>query len=200
MRSGWIVPCRDHANQRRVIYGWNPEIGDPTVYGWLTVLAYALAAWWCGRAAQVGPKTERRFWFVLCGIMAFLCVNKELDLQTLLTDVGRHVARSQGWYDRRREYQLFFIVALGVVALVTTITLLTLLRRARWPVLGGVVGLAALLLFVLVRASSFEKMDRFINGHVRGWKMNHIMEIGGIAIVAACALAARRGTGRKRRR
>lgn len=183
-----------------MIYGWSPQIGDPTLYGWLTVLAYAVAAWLCGRAAQVGPKGERRLWFILCGILAFLCINKELDLQTLLTAIGRHVAKAQGWYDNRREYQLIFIILLAVAAVVITIALLAMLRRARWPVLGAVAGLATLLTFILVRASSFEKMDKLINSRIGGWRMNHVMEIGGIAIIALCALAARRGTGSASRR
>ena len=174
-----------------MIYGWSPEIGDPTLFGWLTVLAYAVAAWLCGRAAQVGPKGERRFWFILCGILAFLCINKELDLQSLLTAVGRGVSREQGWYEQRRDYQLFFIVALGLVALVMTLALLAMMRRARWPVLGGIAGLAMLLTFIVVRASSFEKMDRFINSFLLGARTNHVMEFGGIAIVALCAVAAR---------
>lgn len=183
-----------------MIYGWNPQIGDPTLYGWLTVLLYAVAAWLCGRAAQVGPTGERRFWFILCGILAFLCINKELDLQSMFTAIGRGVAKSQGWYEDRRQFQLFFIGVLIVVAIAGTIALLTVMRRARWPVLGAVGGLVVLMTFILMRASSMEKIDLFIDIRVGGVRMNNVLEIAGIAILAACAIAARRGQGRTTRR
>jgi hypothetical protein len=66
------------------------------------------------------------------------------------------------------------------------------MRRARPPVWGGIVGLGLLLLFVFVRASSFGKVDWFINQHLRNVRMNHVMELGGIAIVAISAWAASR--------
>jgi len=76
-------------------------------------------------------------------------------------------------------------------ALATT-ALLVRMRRARPPVWGGIVGLALLLLFVFVRASSFDKVDWFISQHLRSVRMNHVMELGGIAIVAISAWAASR--------
>ena len=151
------------------MYGWKPGIGDPTVYGWLTVAAYAIGALCCWRARRNAPPRERGFWLVLTGIMAFLCVNKQLDLQTLLTDVARHHARTHGWYGN-----------------------LVRMRRARGTLWGASIGLALLLLFVFVRAVSFDKVDRLIGLHLGGMLANQVMELGGIAIVAAFAWAASR--------
>jgi hypothetical protein len=63
-------------------------------------------------------------------------------------------------------------------------------RRASGAVRGAIAGLAVLLLFILVRASSFHKVDWFINLHLRGIRANHLLELGGIAVVTAFALAA----------
>ena len=175
-------------------------IGDPTIYGWLTVAAYALAAWLCVRASRSGPNGERRLWLVFAAMMAFLCINKELDLQTLLTAAGRSFALEHGWYEQRRRYQAEFIVLFAIGALLAIAVLIRSFRRAQWAVKGAIVGVAILTLFVIVRASSFEKMDQFINSHVRGWKMNHMMEFGGIAIVALCAWAAQRRVPARRAR
>jgi len=130
------------------VFGWEPGIGDPTIYGWLTVAAYALGALLSWRAAQQGAARERRFWLVLAAIMAFLCINKQLDLQTLLTDIARHFAKRDGWYDQRARVQLAFIFALGAATALITLSLLVWMRRSRWPVWGASVGLALLLFFV----------------------------------------------------
>jgi hypothetical protein len=60
------------------------------------------------------------------------------------------------------------------------------------------VGLGLLLLFVLVRASSFHKIDWFINLRLAGLRANHLMEVGGIAVVTICALAAAKRRGGRR--
>ena len=174
------------------MYGWKPGIGDPTVYGWLTVAAYAIGALCCWRARRNAPPRERGFWLVLTGIMAFLCVNKQLDLQTLLTDVARHHARTHGWYGNRARVQLAFIFALGAATALATSALLVRMRRARGTLWGASIGLALLLLFVFVRAVSFDKVDRLIGLHLGGMLANQVMELGGIAIVAAFAWAASR--------
>ena len=174
------------------MYGWSPGIGDPTIYGWLTVAAYVLGAWLCWRASKTSPAGERRFWFVLMVIMALLCVNKQLDLQSLFTDFARFEAKKQGWYAGRQKYQMAFIFVLGAVSALATIALLVRMRRARPPIWGGIVGLGLLLLLVFVRASSFDKVDWFISQHLRSVRMNHVMELGGIAIVAISAWAASR--------
>jgi len=180
------------------VFGWKPGIGDPTVYGWLTVAAYALGALLCWRASQRAPRRERRFWMVLTAVLAFLCINKQLDLQTLFTDIARAQAKLQGWYAQRRSYQEGFIAGLAVAFAVTVLVLTLRSRRDRPVVRGAVVGVALILLFVLVRASSIDRTDWLLARHLGGVKINHALELGSIAIVAACAWLASRPAGRRR--
>jgi hypothetical protein len=130
--------------------------------------------------------------------MAFLCVNKQLDLQTLFTDAGRFEAKAEGWYAERHKYQILFIVLMTVASVLVVLELLRRARQASAPVKGAIIGLAVLLLFVLVRASSFHKVDWFINLHLAGVRANHVMELGGIALVTAFAFAATRKRGGRR--
>jgi hypothetical protein len=180
------------------LFGWEPGIGDPSLYGWVTVAAYAVAAFCCWRASRRGPARERRFWLLLTAVMALLCLNKQLDLQTLFTDIGRVEARAHGWYAQRHEYQVAFIVVVAVIALLVILTLLRRARQASGPVKGAIVGLGLLLLFVLVRASSFHKVDWLISRDLGGFRANHAMELGGTAIVAAFAYAATAKRGKRR--
>jgi hypothetical protein len=128
--------------------------------------------------------------------MAFLCINKQLDLQELFGFFARFEARKHGWYDSRRPFQLAFIIALAIGSILAVVALLARTRQASGSVRGAIVGLAVLLLFVLVRATSFHKVDLFINLHLAGMRANHVLEIGGIAIVTGFAFSATR----KRRR
>ena len=179
------------------MFGWTPGIGDPTIYGWVTVAAYAAGTICCWFAAERGARDERRFWLMLTAIMAFLCINKQLDLQSLLTNAGRFEAKAHGWYDVRRKSQVAFIFIAAILATTAAAALLWRARRASTALRGATLGLIFLMLFVVIRASSFEKVDWFINLHLAGVRANHVMELGGIAVVTAFAVMAARTAGLK---
>ena len=52
-------------------------------------------------------------WKALAIGLLLLGINKQLDLQTALTEIGRILAAKQGWYERRQRVQIDFII--GVV-------------------------------------------------------------------------------------
>ena len=100
---------------------WEPGIGDPTVAGWLTVVGYGFAAWACWRVytGRAGAPRARppaadsptRFWLLLTIAMALLGINKQLDLQSALSQWARDIAIYDGWWDQRRAVQAAFIAA-----------------------------------------------------------------------------------------
>ena len=55
-----------------------------------------------------------------------------------------------------------------------------------------IAGLALLLSFVLIRAASFHHMDQFLRFRLAGLKMNWILELGAISLVAMAAARHRR--------
>ncbi len=155
---------------------WRPGIGDPTVVGWVTVVAYLLAAAGCGLAAwreplrdgtRRTPSQPSRFWLALAVLMLALGINKQLDLQTLATQVGRDIIRSWGLYSERRELQLGFILAVVLVCAGTLGWFLWAARSTldrRWP---AVVGMLFILGFVVIRAASFHNVRRLPRGPAR---------------------------------
>ena len=173
---------------------WRPGIGDPTFMGWLTVAAYAIAAFTAllaARRAGRAPGTtrgSRGMWLLVAAFMALLCLNKQLDLQSLLTDIGRHISWQQGWYKERREFQKWFV--LGVLGISFIVTLLCIVRyRDFWKrhfLLAA--GLASLSTFVVVRAVSFHHVDLLLKSRVAGVKMNWFLELGGIGLIWLAAL------------
>jgi hypothetical protein len=165
---------------------WTPGIGDPSVIGWFTVVAYLAAAACCAplvwRQAR-GPRFERWFWGALALMTLALGINKQLDLQSLFTQVLRDEAQRYGWFGERRILQAAFIFAVGLAGAI-------LVGMAwRWlPVLQrnmriGVTGVIFVYTYVLIRAASFHHVDIFINRSILGVKWNWIIEVGGIAII-----------------
>lgn len=174
---------------------WTPAIGDPQITGWLTVLSYL----GCLTLAVLVLKRRPQgvawgFWLGMAAILAFLAVNKQLDLQTALTATGRCMARAQGWYDDRARVQLGFIAGLILVVLILLLAALRTLRgRLRSNGLA-LFGLALLCGFVLVRAVGFHHVDRLISMDFASIKFNFWFENAGLALIAANAvLLLRRG-------
>lgn len=170
---------------------WHPGIGDPTLLGWATVVAYAVAALVCWQrhlASAAAPRVAPRFWFWLALLLLLLGVNKQLDLQTALTNAVHWLADVQGWYEHRHPVQIAFITAIGIGGVVLLVHLL----RMAWPPGGGrvtaIVGIVFLVVFVFVRASSFHHVDFALARELLGVHWNVILELGGITGVTAGAL------------
>lgn len=170
---------------------WSPGIGDPSLMGWLTVIFYAVGAWQCYRLAarhsRPLPDRERKLWWILALGLLALGINKQLDLQSALTEIGRIVAVHQGWFDRRYEVQRQFVYGVAAFAGLTAMAGAYFSRRAPRATTCAFVGGVLLLAFVVMRAASFHHFDDFIGSRFLGLRMNWIMEIGGIWIIIGSA-------------
>ncbi len=177
-----------------ISYRWSPGLGDPTIFGWLTVLAYLVAAVFSFQRARdefaaIPPETGdlRFFWIAIAGLLFLLAINKQMDFQSLLTAAGRCQAQAQGWYGARRGVQAGFIFGLMIAgAGVFGLALWALRRHIRQQRLV-LAGLFILMVFVLMRASSFHHMDRFINTRIVGVRMNWLFELGALGMIIAGA-------------
>lgn len=137
---------------------WHLVIGDPGLTGWTVAATYALAAVAAVRVlrrAAFDPAHAHKMhalWGMIALLMAVLALNKQLDLQTLMTALGRCLAQEQGWYENRRLVQRDFIFGLVAVAALTGAALFWMLRGTVRRNLLPLSGLAALAGFVLIRA------------------------------------------------
>jgi hypothetical protein len=172
------------------IGNWSPGIGDPTPIGWVTVLFYGVAAWLCYRVIRreyelrdVLEPEEKWLWWIFVAGLVLLGINKQLDLQSALTEMGRMIAVYQGWYETRREMQVWFIASIGLLAVVMSLLVAYLARRAPMATRVTLVGCVLLLAFVFIRAASFHHFDLLINHVVGGVRMNWVFEIGGLLII-----------------
>lgn len=163
--------------------------GDPTPIGFATVAAYAIAAVMCVRASHVDLASSR-IWAALALLMFALGVNKQLDLQSVLTQVGRGLAQSEHWYEFRRSVQLIFVLGVFAASVMSAIALGFLVRGRARPVKIAVLGTVILAFFVTVRAASFHHVDVFLAGRWIGLPSNMVLELGGILLIAGAAARA----------
>jgi hypothetical protein len=178
---------------------WEPGIGDPTQIGWFTVFAYFVTAILCYRAAmtanaksidiRTAANLEQYFWFAAAVLLILFGINKQLDLQSLFTEVARAIARLQGWYGHQRIYQLFFIEGLGIFSFAVGVGMLWMLRRTDAWVKVALLGFSFLGAFVVLRAASFHHVDQFLGEKILGWRWNWILELSGIGVIAIACLA-----------
>lgn len=185
----WLLPLAALAAIDPETGRWRPGIGDPTVYGWLTVVAYFAAAALLAANLRLATRLGmgRQFWLAVMLFMLVLGINKQLDLQTWFTQVGRDLALAQGWYDGRRVVQAGFI-ALLVAGGVLMLRLMRGWIGSAWDLYRlCAIGVAVTFVFIIVRAATFHYVDRMLGMSFAGLRVNVLLELGGIALVMAGA-------------
>lgn len=177
-----------------MIDGWKPGIGDPTPIGWITVISYLFAAFVCFLAAWSAKRADThifdsgRLWLMLGTAMIGLGINKQLDLQSLFTAIGRDIAHRQGWYAERRGVQEAFIVMIAISGAALLGLVAIYVRKLDWQIKVAGAGLTFLIIFIIVRAASFHHMDVLLGTAFVGIRLNGLLELGGIVAIAAGAI------------
>jgi hypothetical protein len=165
---------------------------DNSLLSWLVVAAYFSAAI---MSVLVAVRADRIFcegrvlihrlvWSGLAGLMFFLSINKQLDLQTDFTNAVKTIAAEQGWYAYGQKLQVWFIAGLTCAGLMLLLALIWALRahlRQYWLLLLGILLLAS---FITVRAATFYGVQLYPLSRLSGWfRVNGILEIvGGVLI------------------
>lgn len=173
-----------------LIGNWSPGIGDPSLGGWLTVLLYAVAAGLTWGLLRQGTKltfqrnpNERWFWRMLFAGLIVLGVNKQLDLQSALTEVGRILAHRQGWYNDRRQFQIAFIAGFAIMGVTLFAAAVNMTWGAPAATRYALVGSTGLVLFVVIRAASFHHIDELLGRSFGGVRINWLLEMGSLLVI-----------------
>lgn len=166
--------------------GWNPGIGDPTPIGWITVAFYLLASTLCflqwKREKSQNLKHSSHF-ALLSALLLLLGVNKQLDLQTALTQLARIILPAIGWEQYKRPIQLAFLLSIAALALLLVLALGHRVLKSAPRHLTSFVGLNLLIAFILIRAASFHHIDRLLGQEIGFLKLNHTLEIGALLLI-----------------
>ena len=171
------------------IFNWQPSIGDPTIGGWITVALYLLAGISCwktkGGVFREDPnqQSDGSIWRAISVVFFFLGINKQLDLQSAMTELGRAAAYSGGWYEMRRTVQIYFIVGIVLACAAAVPAILFWARKSPSETWLALVGSTFVLGYVLIRAASFHHIDHFLSSRLFGFKWLWFFEMTGIGIV-----------------
>ena len=169
---------------------WSPGFGDHTLLGWVTVLAY-VAAFIVAIRVYLSSETlfseyvirQKYLWLGIACLLLFLGLNKQLDLQTLLTSIGRNIAYRDGWYRDRRAFQLVFVSVALVGGLATMFAMLFIYLRVIRQHLLAILGVCLLIVFILLRMSSFHHLDELFRVRLAGIKIYWVIEWAGIGLI-----------------
>ena len=170
---------------------WMPNRGDPTISGWgitLLYMAVGLCALYCtgafqGRGAIPLSTYYAWFWWVVGIAILLLGVNKQLDLQILLADVGRTYAQVHGWYEQRKPVQIRTIAlfaTLGLGALEWFAYRLRRAPRSTWPAMAGMLLLA---LYVLLRMVGLHPIEHVMGLRWLRLELGDWVEIWGLLCI-----------------
>ncbi len=173
---------------------WRFQLGDNQPLGWTITAGYGLAAviaWMTATGASfpaASRRSERAFWVFLAIFLAFMCVNKQLEFHTYITNTGRCVARAEGWFGQRREVQAQFLMLVAAIVALLLGTVLFWLRRAILRNWLAVIGLVVLFSFILLRAVSLTHVDQFFRIEFVEIRAHRYVELGGTALIIVAAL------------
>jgi len=83
------------------------------------------------------------------------------------------------WHKDRRKWQIFFSISLGTIFIVSLLILYFSNVDVFKKRFLATIGLATLLLFIFLRATSFHQMDQLINLNLSSIRMNWVLELLG---------------------
>ncbi len=171
---------------------WSPSLHDNDFLGWLITGSYIacaiLATVFATFLNQMEEKKAFHFWLLIGAIMLVLGINKQLNLQTLMTEVGRQLANAQEWYDLRRIIQFSFIVGLFATLFTAFIWFVVSFRNLLRRFALAFCGLFFLLSYVIMKAAMFHHFDEVIQYDIQGIKMKWVLELAGIYMILGSGL------------
>lgn len=170
--------------------------GHLTALGWTMLALYLVAASLAFRAAVVsGPQYSAamgRVWICLGVLLGVLGLNKQVDLQTLLIELGRNIARSEHLFAYRRELYLVFFLGfmLGIIALLTAVMLrfsADVGKFARqFPL--AISGCSLICIYIVIRAAFIDNVNRMLGLDPNGIPFLWLLEGGGLLLIMVQAL------------
>ena len=160
---------------------------DQGPLAWFIVAGYVIAALLALRAGSAAAGRERSLWLGTAVALLLLGINKQLDLQTDLTDIARAAAHSEGWYGWRRDVQGLFLVLMAFGTIGIAMLLWRWLRKVTASAKVAAMGLLILLAFIFLRAASFHHIDYWVTIPVAGMRSGWWLELVGIAVIGSAA-------------
>jgi len=168
--------------------GWHFGANDNTIGGWMVTAFYAILGCLCWFKVAMGRLTAAAaaenqtlppfFWLGLATGITLLGVNKQLDFQAWLIEVGWGAAVSAGVAEHARLIEAAFAAVGSVAVLFLSGVLWKLARRATKQERMALAGTAAILGFVLVRMADILHADEALGIRINQHRPLVVTELG----------------------
>ncbi len=172
-----------------VVSAWHAEIGDPTLFGWLTVLVCFAAVVRCIQKSKESKHFggNYQFWLYLAAFLFLLGINKQLNLQAWLVEIMQNRARTYGWYGYKQSIFTICISMLGVGILLAMLRFRLYLASSWRNYKIAWAGILLLLMLVLIQMNSAMDADMLMKQQVLGFSIglsiSTIIEISALLLV-----------------
>lgn len=161
--------------------------------GWLALLmatgcAIAAALCWVNGRATRREGGNGGAWFLSAGLLVLIGANELARVDLLMIHLLRGLAHAQGWYVRRREWQLLALGALVMTGLLALGWLRTRLQAEWLRCANTVLGIGLLAGVAVLRAISLHGTDLALNVHLLGLSTGRWLELAGLCLTTVGAL------------
>ena len=172
------------------------HIGDPTFAGWLIFFVYLAVVYRC-YLQYVKVKfgfLDHNFWLVIGLFLLLLCINKQLDLQTVFEASMKELAQSHGWYAQRKMMQVTFVALLSISLLTGLVVLRSVLAKACRQHKAVCLGVLLLCIFIVLRAAAFNHLS-FLNTRTYwGFNAHSLLELIALCVMFYGTFTLKSGT------
>ena len=165
---------------------WVFQANDDTRGGWLAVLLYVILAILCWREVvryyratgiEIGSRTlPRNFWIGLALFITGLGINKQLDFQTLMIQLGREGATSAGVIDYKLWFNWVFLAGVIGGGIFLVAYLWNCFQRARFSERLVLTGTAMLGGFIFLRTAGMNHVQ-LVTGRMSGHRPTILLEL-----------------------
>ena len=131
---------------------------------------------------SMGSKRSTLLWSASATLALLLGINKQLDVQTYLTQWGRELSRNWGIYSGRRNAQLLASILIISLVVAAAVYAIVFVRKVGWGLRVAILGLAICMAYVVLRLISIPHVDHWFRVDVGGWKMSWIVELTGVGV------------------
>jgi hypothetical protein len=170
----------------QIITFWIARIGDPYVSSWINTVFYgcsfvAAIYKWRNLKHNRASYREEYFWLFLIFMLFALGANKILNFQTLFIEVGRHIAKKEGWFGKRNLVQAWFAYVLSGIIFCSALYILVLNRKLWRNSALSLIGLIILCVYTVIRTTSISHVEFVPDSFSRGnFRVTDIIEFFGI--------------------
>ena len=129
------------------------------------------------------------FWFVTAALLSVMGLGLGLDVDELVTGLGRSRARSGGWYGGRRFVQVAMVLAVTAIWIAVAYVTIGRVMERRRRYLAPALLISGLAVFAAVRFVSLHSIDTVLyRRSIATVRVAAVVELGLIAllIVTTC--------------